>query len=168
MKKLIILLLAFMAAPSTAANFSGPRIEFHAGWDKLVLDGSEDGVTYGGGIGYDIDAGSAVLGVEANLDFATTEERFGAIEAKAERDISALVRAGFKIGETALVYAKAGYTNARFEAGAVSDEFEGVRIGVGVEVAFSDTAFGKSEFRHSDYEAGIERSQLLLGIGMRF
>lgn len=168
MKKLIILPLALVAAPAAAADFSGPRIELHAGWDRLMLDGNEDGVTYGGGVGYDVDTGGALLGVEANVDFATTEERFGTIDAEAKRDISALVRVGFKLGEAALVYAKAGYTNLRVEAGAVSDEFDGVRVGAGVEVALSDSTYGKGEYRYSNYEAGIERSQVLLGIGVRF
>lgn len=167
--------LGAAAAPAAAAaDFAGPRIELRAGWDRAGIDGeTEDGVVYGGGIGYDVAlSDTATLGVEAGVDFATTDVAVGGGELQVKRDIEAGVRLGFKVGEQALLYAKAGYTNARVTAEAfgfsLSDELDGVRVGVGGEYAYGERGFAKVEYRYSNYESGFERSQLLLAIGTRF
>lgn len=166
--------LGAAAAPASAAEFVGPRIELHAGWDRAGIDGeTEDGVVYGGGVGYDVAiADGTTLGVEANVDFATTDVAVGGGELQAKRDIEGSARLGFKVGERALLYAKAGYTNARVTAAAfgfsLSDNLDGVRLGVGGEYAYGDRGFAKVEYRYSNYEAGFERSQLLFAVGARF
>jgi outer membrane immunogenic protein len=166
--------LGVVATPAGATEFVGPRIELHAGWDRAGIDGrTEDGIVYGGGLGYDFAiADTATLGVEADVDFATTDVAVGGGELEAKRDLAAGVRLGIKLGEQALLYAKAGYTNARVTASAfgfsLSDDLDGVRLGVGAEYAYSDTGFAKVEYRYSNYESGFERSQLLFAIGARF
>ena len=63
---------AAFATPALAQNddhpFTGPRAEAIAGWDHVVDDSdygaSRDGVTYGGALGYDVQLGKVVLGVE--------------------------------------------------------------------------------------------------------
>ncbi len=171
---LFAMALGAAAAPASAAEFVGPRIELHAGWDRAGIDGeTEDGVVYGGGIGYDVAVGdAATFGIEAGVDFATTDVAVGGGELQAKRDIEASARLGFRLGEQMLLYAKAGYTNARVTAAAfgfsLSDELDGVRVGVGGEYAYSDQGFAKVEYRYSNYESGFERSQLLFAIGARF
>lgn len=166
--------LGAAAAPASAAEFVGPRIELHAGWDRAGIDGeTEDGVVYGGGIGYDVAvADGTTLGIEANVDFATTDVAVGGGELQTKRDLEGAARLGFRLGERTLLYAKAGYVNARVTAAAfgfsLSDNLDGVRVGVGAEYGYGDRGFAKVEYRYSNYEAGFERSQLLFAIGARF
>ena len=171
---LIAVALVGAAAPASAAEFVGPRLELHAGWDRAGIDGeTEDGVVYGGGLGYDVAlSAGTTLGLEANADFATTDVAVGGGELQAKRDLEAGVRLGFRLGDRALLYAKVGYTNARVAAEAfgvsLSDDLDGLRVAAGAEYAYSDSGFAKVEYRYSDYESGFERSQLLLAIGARF
>ena len=69
------------AAPAFAqdSTFTGPRAEAVVGWDHVedgsIYGASKDGAVYGGAIGYDFQAGSAVLGVEGEVTGATTRDR---------------------------------------------------------------------------------------------
>ncbi len=171
---LVTAAIAAAAAPASAAEFVGPRIEIHAGWDRAGIDGeTEDGVVYGGGAGYDMAVGdAATLGIEAGVGFATTDVAVGGGALQAKRDLEAGVRLGFRLGAQTLLYAKAGYTNARVTAQAfglsLSDELDGVRLGAGAEYAYGAHGFAKVEYRYADYESGFERSQLLVALGTRF
>ena len=67
-----------LATPAMAQDdtpFSGPRAEALTGYDKVNTNsnglGSPDGVIYGIGLGYDLRAGNAVVGVEAELADST-------------------------------------------------------------------------------------------------
>lgn len=181
---------AVIAAPAMAqqtpadAEFTGPRIEAHVGYDRLGVDDIDDGidgVMYGVAAGFDFAVSGAVVGVEVNADFGDVEERVdfgtaGSIGFKAKRDLDASVRVGAIIGGKALLYAKVGYTNARFEAfdttGVVDirDEqnLDGVRGGVGIEYVIGSKAYIKAEYRYSNYEQNVDRNQVLGGVGIRF
>jgi len=87
-------------------------------------------------------------------------------------------RIGALVGPATLVYAKAGYTNARYnltytEPTGVSnfklhDNLDGVRVGAGVEQAVGRNAYVKAEYRYSNYEQGFDRHQVVAGFGFRF
>lgn len=180
--------LGTLATPALAADFTGPRIEAHVGWDRvgidsraLGVDDHEDGIAYGAGLGYDFALTDTVIaGVEANIDFFDTD--YGAtvgttaigLEAKRDFDISA--RLGKKLTDNALFYVKAGYTNARLKASATgggvnisdAENGDGVRVGAGLEYALTDNVYAKTEYRYSNYEGGFSRNQVLAGIGFRF
>jgi outer membrane immunogenic protein len=83
------------------------------------------------------------------------------------------------IGGRTLLYAKAGYTNARvkvsYDDGDTGvDNFnyhrnlDGIRLGVGAEYAVGPNSFVKAEYRYSNYEKGFSRNQALAGFGFRF
>lgn len=141
------------------------------GYDHVTISdgtdsGNKDGVTYGAILGYDFDLGSAVAGIEAELndssvsitqtDLLVTGD-VGTLSAG--RDLYVGVRVGFKASENVIVYAKGGYTNARvkldyndndgftFNEG---DNLDGFRIGGGVEYSFGKLAV-RGEYRYSDY-----------------
>lgn len=180
--------LGALATPALATDFTGPRVEAHAGWDRvgidsraLGVDDHEDGIAYGAGLGYDFALTDTVIaGVEANIDFFDTD--YGAtvgttavgLEAKRDFDISA--RLGKKLTDNALFYVKAGYTNARLKALATSggitasnaENGDGVRVGAGLEYALTDNFYAKTEYRYSNYEGGFSRNQILAGVGFRF
>ena len=143
----IVALVAAVVAPPVAAqgeaSFTGPRIEAHAGYEKLrvrpatvpqdAFDGRFDdsSIVYGAGVGYDLAVGrSLVAGVEANIDFSGAKEQVSTVglpclppcapqplvttlEAGRELDVSA--RVGFQVVPSGLLYAKGGYANARLE-----------------------------------------------------
>jgi len=169
-------------APADAA-FTGPRIEAHVGYDRLGTNdsnGNVDGVTYGVGVGYDHAFGGAVIGVEVNADLSNIddEETSGGttLGLKAKRDLDASVRVGAVVGSRAMIYGKVGYANSRFRgslanaAGTIrtSDDLEGVRAGVGVEYALGISSYAKVEYRYTNYEQGVDRNQVLAGVGFRF
>lgn len=176
--------LGTLATPALAADFTGPRIEAHVGWDRvgidsraLGVDDHEDGIAYGAGLGYDFALTDTVIaGVEANIDFFDTDYGATAIGLEAKRDFDISARLGKKLTDNALFYVKAGYTNARLKASATSggitvsdaENGDGVRVGAGLEYALTDNFYAKTEYRYSNYEGGFSRNQVLAGIGFRF
>ena len=160
---------AFAQDAATGAKFTGPRIEAHVGYDNVRIGsglGHADGVAYGVGAGYDfaLGEGGTIAGVEVNADF-TTADKFG-IDVK--RDLSALVRVGTSLGTNGLIYGKVGYSNVRLGFGGSAANGDGVRAGIGYELAFGGNAYGKIEYQYTNYEAGISRNQGLVGVGFRF
>ena len=194
MRKYIVAALlasSFAAAPALAqdgAPFTGPRIEGLVGWDRSQVEdgGREDGVAYGVGVGYDFQMGGAVVGIEGEAAASTTDECVtDAVTTgdelcfKAKRDLYAGARIGTVVGSSTLLYAKGGYTNARYGleyddggSGAgdydLSRNLDGARIGAGLEHAIGPNSFVKAEYRYSNYEDGFERHQALAGFGFRF
>lgn len=193
MRNLILaaLLAGSASAPALAqdrAPFTGPRVEGIVGWDRSGQKdaGRDDGVTYGVGVGYDFQAGGAVLGVEAEASDATTDRCARDVSAagdslcvKAKRDLYVGGRVGTVLGGNTLLYGKAGYTNARvgveYEDGAsgAADfkdgaNLDGIRAGAGVERAIGGNSFVKAEYRYSNYENGFDRHQVVGGVGIRF
>jgi outer membrane immunogenic protein len=173
------------AAPALAqdrAPFTGPHIDAVLGYDRVQGGGSHDGgFVYGGGAGWDFDLGRTVrVGVETEATGSTQKECValdgGRACERAGRDLYLGGRIGAVVGPRTMVYAKAGYTNARFTS-RVSDEggverdhatLDGVRLGVGVEQMLSRNISAKAEYRYSNYAQGVDRHQLLAGVAYRF
>lgn len=190
MKKIAAMLVAgstiAIATPALAQSaddtFTGPRVEALVGYDDLKAgssvddDGNEnndqsiEGVNYGIGVGYDVDLGGAVVGVEgewtdstAKTEFADGDfEGFGFGRVDAGRDLYIGARAGAKVQPDLLLYAKGGYTNAKLNVLANDGvtEFDqdynldGFRVGAGAEYAMSENSFFKLEYRYSNYQEG--------------
>lgn len=185
-----LVLLAGVAAASPAfaqvdAPFTGPRIEGLVGWDHPVTNpGHDDAVTYGVAAGYDMQMGFGLLGVDVEAMDSDAKACSGAetvasprICAKAGRDLYAGARLGTVVGGLGLVYVKAGYTNARVQLNSdngttdtrlAKSDLDGIRVGAGAEYAVGPNSFVKAEYRYSNYEAGLERHQVLGGFGFRF
>lgn len=167
---------ALSAAPAfaqEAAPFTGARAEALVGYDKLDTNGnglgSPDGLLYGVALGYDMQMGGAVLGIEGEVTDSTAKRTFLGTDIDAARDLYIGARAGFAIGDMALAYAKAGYTNARIETqGFGGENGDGVRVGAGLEYKLGGQLFLKGEYRYSNYEGDVERHQFVTGLGVRF
>lgn len=224
MKKALSLLVAGSAIaitmPAAAQaqeqpDFTGFRLEAVGGFDTSRAgsevdnevneddDQSIEGFAYGIGAGYDFNAGGVVLGVEAELTDSTAEveiddgdfENFGFGNVETGRDLYFGARIGALVGDNALVYAKGGYTNARYNVAASFDgedfrqsiDLDGWRIGAGAEYAFGQGAYAKLEYRYSNYTDGeidferadiddidlggeidTDRHQVMAGVGFRF
>lgn len=193
---------ALFATPAFAqekSNFGGIKVGALVGYDSVSVeiddeDGSKDGVLYGITAGYDADLGSAIVGVEAEVSDSSTKQRAfdllvlgDSAKLSAGRDLYIGARAGFVVNPTLMVYAKAGYTNARaklsYDDGdgfgfSGSDELDGYRLGAGLEYAHQSGYFARLEYRYSDYgnykydgfDTGISasRHQVAVTGGFRF
>ena len=224
MKKTLAFLTATavgaLASPALAQDanetFTGLRAEALLGYDISNAgsstdndvneedDESIDGLLYGVGVGYDFSAGSFVIGAEAEFSESTAKVEFGDTARDAEnfgfgrvgagRDLYFGVRGGFLATPSTLVYAKGGYTNARYDVLASDGETEldtridtdGFRLGAGVEQAIGRQGFVKLEYRYSNYseaefdfedpdiadgdrvDIDLDRHQIVAGLGVRF
>lgn len=187
-----ILLASPAAAQEEGSNFSGLTATVLGGFDSVRVKDvtinetdSQNGFVYGGAIGYDYNMRGAVIGLETELTGATTKRRVEAgndfAQIKAGRDIYVGARIGTTVTDNVLLYAKAGYTNARFRysesIGGVSysegENYDGYRLGAGAEVAYGQM-FGRVEYRFSDYgrpedgDLALKRHQVVAGFGYRF
>lgn len=193
--------LGSVAAPALAqadAPFTGPHVEALLGYDVVgTPDDNRDGLLYGASAGYDFQIGGAVLGAEAEFTDSTAKARENGIvtaadsaSIRASRDLYVGARLGFAVAPSTMLYAKGGYTNARFKseynngAGVTtlsSADLDGYRIGAGIEQKlniFGPSGFVKAEYRYSNYRhlnaAGttssidLDRHQILAGVGVRF
>lgn len=196
-----------------AEPFKGFHVEGLVGYDvtqagssidddsSIDNDQSIDGLLYGVGAGYDIKSGNFVFGPEAEVTWSTAKtkfdngdfEGFGIGNVKTNRDLYIGGRVGYAFSPRTMVYAKGGYTNAKFDVrngdGTVTTrtdiDADGWRIGAGVEQAISNNVFAKLEYRYSNYEKGeldyrgdlpdgqrfnldLDRHQVVAGVGVRF
>lgn len=175
MKSVYVLALgaaAMLASPAMAQGsaFSGAYLGVTGGFDSLRadMDGdseSESGVVYGAVAGYDYSLGRVVVGLEAEvagsgIKFTNQDPLDPAVTAslKAGRDIYVGARVGTQLFSNALLYAKAGYTNAKLtlnyddgvDVEVSRGKLDGFRLGTGVEYNFG--RFGlRGEYRYSHY-----------------
>ena len=184
------LLAGTIATPALAQdnNLGGFRVEGLVGYDRpSIEDEGADGVVYGMGVGYDFQSGNAVFGIEAEATDSSADETVAGfalpgdtLRVRASRDLYVGGRAGFGVGGNSLIYAKAGYTNARVRvdyedgtAGTVADftdrtNLDGVRAGIGAQIGLGPNAYLKTEYRYSNYQDGVDRHQVVGGLGFRF
>lgn len=174
--------VAAFASPAQAQDpvrptFEGPRVEAVVGTDSKLF--------YGGAIGYDMQRGRTVLGLEGELDLSN-HKRCETLDitindrlcVRGRRDVYIGGRIGFAVAPGTLIYGKVGYTGLRervtYDAGSASGSFryvdrrDGVRVGAGIEQRIGDHAYVKGEYRYSNYERGDWKHDGVVGIGFRF
>lgn len=210
---------AIVASPAMAQDVAAPEpfsrfhVEGLVGYDitragssadddsSIDNDQSIDGLLYGVGAGYDVRMGNFVVGPEAEVTWSTARtsfndgdfEGFGIGNVKTNRDLYIGARVGYVVAPQTMVYAKGGYTNAKFDVrngdGSVVTnrdiDADGWRIGAGLEQQIGNTMFVKVEYRYSNYEKGeldytgdvpdgqrfnvdLDRHQVVAGVGVRF
>ena len=173
------LLLGAIAAPAMAAEpqpFSGPRVEAIGGYDE--------GFVYGVAAGYDMRSGGIVLGLDAEATDSTAKDCLDSafvpgdrLCALANRDLFVGGRIGVPVGSKALIYAKGGYSNYRQTLRYIdpaanttdtSANLDGIRAAGGIELGLGKRVFVKGEYRYTNYEAGAEKHDGVVGLGIRF
>lgn len=156
MKNYLIALAATaaFATPAMAADFAGPRLEVTAGADDVTNGVDPTDVAYGAGLGYDLQFGKVVLGVEATVDNVFDR-----------RDLGVGGRLGFVVNDNVLAYGKLGYSNFK---PTTRLELEGLRAGGGVEVNLAGPVYAKAEYRYTDFNTGVGKHGGLVGLGLRF
>lgn len=169
-----------VATPALAQDgpFNGPRVGAILGYDALQPGSTEDsdirgdnqtadGLVYGGDLGYDVQRGRMVFGIEGEVTGSTSKvnnnpvdpNSFGYGRVKAGRDLYAGVRVGTLLTPTTLLYAKGGYTNGRLDLtrndGTITTgrhfNLDGYRVGAGIEQSMGGKAYIKAEYRYSNY-----------------
>jgi outer membrane immunogenic protein len=184
------LALTAVAAPAAAqdgaAPFTGVHVEGLAGWDNIRNHGHSNDFMYGIAGGYDVAMGNGIrVGIDGEVSDSNNKSCFGAATAadprlcaKAARDLYVGGRVGKVVaGGRGLLYASAGYTNARMKLTENDGDgqftldhtnLDGVRVGVGGEYGLTRNTFLKAEYRYSNYQDGFSRNQLVGGFGVRF
>jgi len=171
--------LALAATPALADAPVGPRIEALAGYDKVSADVggglslSRDGFGFALNVGYDFALSSSVsAGIDAEVGDSTTKLEDVTVTVTTGRDLYVGGRLTAAVTPSINVYAKAGYTNARLTATSgglsASENGDGVRLGLGTQIAFSGPFYGLVEYRYSNYESDVTRNQVMAGVGLRF
>jgi outer membrane immunogenic protein len=147
--------LALAATPAAAADFTGPRVGANlgiAGDDVL----STDVKTYGVNGGFDFAVGDAIVG--------GTLEYQDSFRNNTPRELSASARIGTKLASNLLGYGTVGYTRL----GTAGADAEGLRLGVGAELALTNHVALVVEQRHTEYGAGANAEQTVAGLNIRF
>lgn len=198
-----------MAASTAAQAQSGFRADVHAGLDRIsthqrtdvgtsgaTTKQKDDGVIYGGEIGYDYDFSGFTIGAYAGIEGSSTKECaevFTEVQtcAKAGRNINVGVRAGVNVTPGVLLYAKGGYSNGQTKLDYIdyvtpansfglSDEMDGYHLGAGVQVDIMSNIYAKLEYVHTDYSdyaikngsatitGGVNRDNVMFGVGFKF
>ncbi len=204
--------MAALIAATTAASAqaqTGLRADVHAGWDRFTTHQrtdvgtsgattkhNEDGLIYGGEIGYDLAISGFRLGAYAGLEGATAKrcsEVFAEVETceKAGRNITAGARLGYQATDRVLLYVKGGYSNGQVRLSMIdhatpansiraTEDMDGFHFGGGVQVGLFDKVYAKLEYVRTDYKdysfkegtatvkGGVDRDNVILGIGVAF
>ena len=195
---LATVLVAGTPANAWAAEFNGPYVGAQVGWQSekmneletalgtIPIDGNKQAVTGGIYAGYDKQLNDrVVVGAEAGLDLASDDEVQTSvagisysIDPKYSIDLTG--RAGFLVDPSTLVYARGGYTSARFRttidnvAGTLSQSGsrEGWILGAGAERQLAGKTSARLEYRFSRYGSSdddqFDRHAVLAGLTYRF
>lgn len=194
---LATVIAAGFATAASAAEFDGPVVGAQLGWQsekleypdtsfgQVPIDDKKQSVTGGLFAGYDKKINDrVVVGAEAGLDFASDDEVQSSIAGTSysvdpKHSIDLTARAGFLANPQTLVYARGGYTNARFRttitdvAGIQSESSsqDGWLAGAGIERQITDHASARVEYRFSKLSEGDgedKRNRVLAGLTYRF
>ena len=193
-----LLAAAAIATPALAqtagtTNFNGGFIGGQLGWqqDRQSLDvatvppttvrAKGDGLAYGGQLGYDFNLGSAVIGIETSLTGRTGTNRFPTFDLEPGRTINVTARAGFLVSPEGLLYARGGYSNARFSVtNGAAESRDGYTVGAGYEHMLGRNVSARLEYNYSDYGNDVlpgaggpstlnyHRHAVMTGVNFRF
>ena len=164
----------------------GFRAEILLGYDT---DGFEEGLLYGGRIGYDFRVTPGLLlGIDGELNDVTTDQEFnlfpqpGTLVLEDGPDAYVGARATLILSRRFSVYGGAGYSRARQSffflinpgqplgpVGGEESYQDGYRVSLGGLFNIGSRAFVGAEYRYSSYENNFfQREQLVGSIGFRF
>jgi outer membrane immunogenic protein len=173
-----------LAPPARPAG--GFRAEILLGYDT---DGFENGMLYGGRIGYDFRVTPGLLlGIDGELNDVTTDQEFnlapqpGTLVLEDGPDAYVGARATLVLSRRFSIYGGAGYSRARQSffflinpnqplgpVGGEESYQDGYRVSAGGQLNIGRRAFLGAEYRYSNYEDGFfQREQWVGSIGFRF
>jgi outer membrane immunogenic protein len=160
---------AFVATPAMANDFAGVRTEVTAGLDDVTNAVDATDVTYGAAIGYDLQFGKVVLGVEATA--ANVFDR---------ADLGGAARLGYTLNKNVLAFGRVGYNDLERPQTCTpgignrpavcrdASNLDGVTVGGGIEAILAGPFFTKVEYRYTDFAGTAARHGAVVGVGVRF
>ncbi|PST24196.1 porin family protein [Mesorhizobium plurifarium] len=162
------------------------------GWlnSDLSVPGGSASEKFSGGLfgafaGYNYQHGDWVVGVEGDVSYNWNDETVTVFGANTDvgTDVSGSVRArlGYTVNDRTLLYATGGWAVTRGfvdVAGAPKEKetFNGWTIGGGVDYGFTDSVFGRAEYRYNDFgdkdlggvDVDLDQHQFTVGVGVKF
>ena len=181
-------LLAIFPSAASAQDAPSPvstgfRLEALIGYDySSALD---DGLLYGGRLGYDFKIGDGwLLGVDAELNDVTTARTISAaftlgapVTVDDGPDLYAGARISHVLSSRFRLFGAAGYTRSRHgffillpnnAIGGAELQLDGLRLTAGGQFMLGRRTFLGAEYRYSNYEFGQFRDQVVGTLGFRF
>lgn len=194
---LALVAAAAIAGPAMAdeKNFNGPFVGAQIGWqqDRQSLTDSSvppittrakgDGFAYGSQLGWDFNLGHAVLGLEGSVTGRTGSNHFPTFDLDVGRTFNLTARAGWLVTPDGLLYARGGYSNARFainNPAGPAETRDGYTLGVGYEKMLMKNVSARVEYNYSDYgndtlvgtggpsTLNYHRHAIMTGLNLRF
>ncbi|MDX0617462.1 outer membrane beta-barrel protein [Sinorhizobium medicae] len=162
------------------------------GWlnSDLSVPGGGGSKRFSGGLlgafaGYNYQHGDWVVGVEGDVSYNWNDETVTVFGTNTDvgTDVSGSVRArlGYTVNDRTLLYAAGGWAVTRGfvdVAGAPKEKetFNGWTIGGGVDYGFTDSVFGRAEYRYNDFsdkdvggvDVDLDQHQFTIGVGVKF
>jgi len=183
-----------IAGTASAQNsaFEGFYVGAQAGWSDVELDlsgalvGSGDGDGFGGGVyvGFGGTNGKLYGSIEAELGYDGAEWSGNILGTPTDVEAQLTYGLGFRVGWVAaddiLVYGRVGWIRTNVEAsatgfGSLDEDFDGARIGGGVEGKLGENIGVRGEYTFTNYEdtdlgAGVsaDADQHLFRVGVAY
>ena len=172
LSRVLLISAAFFTASAAHADPSGLRATALTGLertDSAPGTGAQDGVYYGGQIGYDWDLGGLQAGFEGELGGSSARDPLVNTGARQGLFANAAVRVALPVTDRTRVFARGGYayhevtyTSAPKFAGS------GYTLGGGGELDLGDRLLLRAEYRYSDYGNQVRGQHFVAGRGIRF
>ena len=170
MKKIAILGALALSAPALAMDANGLYMGIYTGMGSINAELTEsaastelgnNGVSFGGFMGYEMDLGHGFAALEADLNMTSIEIKRSAASAKlnADRGISygMSMLAGMPLSDHFDVYARFGFTITEFEAVTDAKTYDtdelGYVFGVGSRFALEDNIHLRMDYRYTYYDS---------------
>lgn len=175
-----------MTAQADDSFFSGPYVGAEVGFtdlgfadDAFDFDSSVDtganGLFYSAIVGYRMQLDNGlVVGLEGSVGGSSSDITDGDDKYSTGRQLGIDATIGTTLGnaDNILLFAAVGYRNARATITDGTDSYsangDGVKFGVGVEYAFSETISLRTTANYINYEADVREIQVLVGVLFNF
>lgn len=163
MKKYVLasvaLALSMGVANADDSKFDGAYAGVQGSYSKL--DGGDvdlDGFAGGAFGGYGKSFGNWYVGGELSADYSKVDGSTSGVDVEKKYGYGAAVRAGYLVTPNILGYGVAGWERGKFEANAggakVSDDLNGLRVGIGAETFVHDKVSLRTEVNYVNWEEG--------------
>ncbi|RAS13497.1 outer membrane protein [Ensifer adhaerens] len=183
-----------VAQPSPGFVWTGGYVGLQGGGGWLNGDfsapGSSASEDFNGGLlgafaGFNFQQGDWVYGIEGDVNYNWNDKTFdvGGTSTEVGTDVSGAIRGrvGYLLNDKALLYGAGGWAVTRGfvdvpGASKEKETFNGWTIGAGVDYSFTDSVFGRAEYRYNDYgdkdfggvNVDLDQHQFTVGVGVKF
>ena len=149
--------------PTPVSSWAGPYAGLQLGYgfsgsvNGLGNDIGTDGWTGGAFGGFNLQNGSFVYGLEADINYNDINGSNAGVDARSRFDGSLRARAGIAVNEDLLVYGTAGIAAEKLRLTEIAtgtrdtNTMVGYTVGAGADVKLTEQVFARGEYRFTDY-----------------